>query len=92
MNLKVSEKLLEIISTRDTVSGLNIFKALKQIIEDYNLLLKNPVSHVTVGAPAITGITKGLAAQLNGFLFSSFLFFLSLSLLFSTFSLHYPSA
>lgn len=63
VNLKVSEELLETIAMHDTTTGSDIFKAVMEVLNAYNLPLKKLVCLATDGAPAMTGTVKGVVAK-----------------------------
>ncbi len=64
MNIKVSEELLEVIPMHDTTTGADIFGAVMQAFNKYDLILKKLVCLANDGAPAMTGITNGVVAKL----------------------------
>ena len=61
-NLDVFEELLSMASLKDRTTGEDMFKALKNVMEFYDLRFENLVGVATDGAPSMIGKHSGLVA------------------------------
>ena len=64
-NFDVFEKLLSIASLKDRTTGEDMFKALKNAMEFYDLRFENLAGVATDGAPSMIGKHRGLVAFLK---------------------------
>ncbi|XP_065658813.1 general transcription factor II-I repeat domain-containing protein 2-like [Hydra vulgaris] len=61
----ITEELLELIPMHSTTTGADLFLEIEKILDKYKHLITKFVPMVTDGAPAKSGLKKGLVGKLN---------------------------
>ena len=61
----ITEEFASLVPLRDTTTGLNIFNAVKSVIDDFGLKLDDLCGVTTDGAPAMTGTVNGAVSLIE---------------------------
>ncbi|KAI6659632.1 general transcription factor II-I repeat domain-containing protein 2-like [Oopsacas minuta] len=61
----ITEEFASLVPLRDTTTGLNIFNAVKSVIDDFGLKLDDLCGMATDGAPAMTGTVNGAVSLIE---------------------------
>ena len=64
-DFNITEEFASLVPLKDTTTGLNIFNAVKSVIDDFGLKLDDLCGVTTDGAPAMTGTVNGAVSLIE---------------------------